>query len=228
MSDILNRWFAWSEVWALFIPLCVLYFHSRQPSYLRPVIAYLWIALAINLFGDVIGDFKTKFNFPHWLQSNNPLYNIHSIVRFTCFSYFFLLLKQPYFKTIKRILPVISLLFIVIYFGKYADFFYPVHLSGGLLTVEAYLLLIYCMLYYLSQLKADVMLITESPSFWVVTGLCIYVVLNFFVFLFYVPLLDQNQDLSIKMWNVHNAAYIILCLLIGVAFYRSGGSTYKA
>ena len=71
----------WSEVWALLIPLFVLIGNTKQPTFLKPVIIYLLLALPINLIGDITADFKKYF--PSWLQSNTPLYNIHSVVRFT-------------------------------------------------------------------------------------------------------------------------------------------------
>ena len=77
----------WSEVWALCIPISVLLFSGRkQPAFIKPVIIYLWVALALNLLADIIANFKTYL--PGWAYSNNPLYNIHSIVRFTMFHTF--------------------------------------------------------------------------------------------------------------------------------------------
>ncbi len=178
---------------------------------------YLWLALLFNFIADVIGDFKRYF--PAWLQSNNPLYNVHSLVRFACFSYFFISLKQSSTNAIQKIIPFLSLLFVLINFSFFENFFNPMHLSGDLLAVEAYLLLIYCMLYYLLRLKKDVEVISGGKVFWVVTGLSIYVVINFFVFLFYLPMIKLNPMLAGKMWTIHNIAYIIFCILIAKAFY---------
>ncbi|MCW3110339.1 MAG: hypothetical protein JWQ09_4845 [Segetibacter sp.] len=221
MNKIIESILEWSEVWALLIPLLVLMFTPKQPSFLKPVIVYLWFALLLNLLGDIIAGFKRTYHFPFWLQNNNPLYNIHSVIRFTCFSYFFISLKQPFFKILKKLLPLLSLLFISINFAFIDDFFDRNSLSGNLLSAEAYLLLIYCMLYYLSQLKDEDDIITMRPDFWVATGLSIYVVINFFVFLFYVPMLSQNLELAINIWTVHNVAYIILCLFVAKAFYAT-------
>lgn len=211
----------WSEVWAVLIPLLVSWFYRKQSVFLKPVVIYLWLAFLLNLAGDIIAAFRVNYHFPSWLQSNNPLYNIHSVVRFTCFSYFFVSLKQPSFGAFKKLLPLASLAFLIINFKFFEKFFYKGHLSGNLLTAESYLLLIYCMLYYLEDLKDENDMITNYASFWVVTGLTIYVVINFFVFLFYVPMLDQNFILADKMWNIHNVAYIIFCLFIAKAFYAT-------
>lgn len=209
----------WSEVWAVLIPLFVLVICRSQPKYLQSVILYLWIALVINLAADIIGDFNSYL--PDWMQTNLVLYNLHSIVRFTCFSYFFIMLKPSSFKAYQKILPVIFILFITVNFSIAEDFFNQYHISGNLLAAEAYLLLIYCLLYYLSQLKEEKGFLIRGKEFWVVTGLSIYVVVNFFVFLFYVPMIRDNPELANNMWNVHNVAYILLNLFIARSFYVS-------
>jgi hypothetical protein len=75
-------------------------------------------------------------------------------------------------------------------------------------------------LYYLAKLRDEDDDLSRGPDFWVATGLSIYVVVNFFVFLFYVPMIDQNSSLADNIWNVHNIAYIILCIFITKAFYE--------
>ncbi|HMH32683.1 MAG TPA: hypothetical protein VK543_06610 [Puia sp.] len=184
---------------------------------MRPVIVYLWAALLLNLVGDVIGDFKRYL--PIWLRSNNVLYNIHSIIRFACFSYFFQLLGKSFRSTFDIIINLCAVAFVIFNFVQIEHFNNPLHLSGNLLATEAYLLLIYCLQYYLAKLKAETGEFGRDKDFWVVTGLSIYVVINFFVFLFYVPLLTENPDLADKMWNVHNLAYISLSIFIAKAFY---------
>ena len=219
MTGILDQILNWSEVWAIFIPLLVLIFRREQPAFLKPVIIYLWFALVINLVGDTIGDFKAYL--PGWLHSNNILYNIHSLVRFACFSFFFQMLGKEFRNRFDRIVNLVALLFIILNFTLIEKFNNPNHLSGNLLSTEAYVLLIYCMQYYLLQLKADAGKFAERKDFWVVTGLSIYVVINFFVFLFYVPMLKENPVLADEIWTVHNLAYITLCIFITRAFYVS-------
>lgn len=224
MSKIAELIFNWSEVWALLIPLFFLMFRNKQPALITPVVVYLCLAFLLNLFGDIIADFKRPYHFPAWLQSNNPIYNLHSVVRFACFSYFFISLPQPQFKTLKKIIAVVFILYFIIDFTLFENFFYPNHLSGNILSAEAYLLLIYGMLYYLAVLNdEDDDTAFKGPVFWTVTGLSIYVVINFFVFLFYVPMITQNLVLALDIWNVHNAAYIILCLFIARALYATPG-----
>ena len=73
MGKLFQSALDWSEVWALLIPLFVLLFKRQRPRFLKPVIIYLWLALAINVVIDMIWVYKRYF--PDWLQSNNPYYN---------------------------------------------------------------------------------------------------------------------------------------------------------
>lgn len=210
--------FDWSEVWALLIPLFQLLKKPKQPGYMTPVIIYLFAALILNLSVDILAEYN-HYHRGEISISNNPLYNIHSLIRFACFSYFFILLRQSFYIKIKKIIPVIFIAFLIIDFGFFEDFFFRNHISGNLFSAEAFLLLVYCMLYYLSKLKDAEGNFSGSKDFWVVTGLSIYVVTNFFVFLFYVPMIKENSHLANNMWDVNNVAYIILCIFITKAFY---------
>ncbi|MEO6230289.1 MAG: hypothetical protein ABJB11_15855 [Ferruginibacter sp.] len=207
----------WSEVWALLIPLVVLLLRRRQPVYIRPVIVYLWLALLINAVIDVV--MAINIYVPGSALSNNPYYNVHSVLRFACFSYYFIKLPQPAFVKLKWFIVLFSVLFMFIDFLFFEDFFNYDHFSGTLLVTEAYLLLIYCLQYYLAVLRSDDDNLFKGPDFWIVTGLGIYVVVNFFVFLFYIPMLKVDISLATNIWNVHNIAFIIFCIFITKALY---------
>ena len=221
MGDYVLLALDWSEVWALLIPLLVLSFHRKQPASLKPIIIYMWLAFLLNLAIDIIMAIRSYY--PD--LSNNPFYNLHSIVRFICFSIYFIQLPQASFTRTKKFLAIVSVVFLVINFIFFEKFFNHDSFSGNLLTTEAYLLLVYCMLYYLSELRDDNKNLFDGPDFWVVTGLSIYVVTNFFVFLFYLPMIYVDVTLAINIWNVHNIAFIIFCLFITKAFY--GPVRYK-
>lgn len=223
MKSILMTILDWSEVWALIIPLSVFLFRRQQHPSLKPIIVYVWIGFLINAVIDVL--MIINMYFTNDFISNNFLYNIHSLVRFACFSFYFIRLQPGSFARVKKTLAIASALFLLINFGFIENFFNYDSFSGNFLALEAYLLLVYCMLYYLTELKSDDDNLFHSPHFWIVTGLCIYVVINFFVFLFYLPMLNVDQDLAVRFWNVHNIAFIIFCLLIAKAFY--GPFRYK-
>src|SRR5450432_33383 len=218
MLEKLYLIFDWSEVWALFIPLLVLVFRRNQPAFLKPIIIYLWIALFLNLTGDSIAEFKEYY--AGWIRSNNPLYNIHSVARFVCFSYFFQLLGAHFKGIFNRIISLAAITLILLDFIFIENFMNTRHLSGNLLALEAFVFMIFCMQYYLFQLQVETSAFFKRKDFWVVTGLSIFVVVNFFVFLFFVPLLTENPDLADRMWSIHNLAYIVLCIFIAKAFYE--------
>lgn len=207
----------WSEVWALLIPLITYQLQRNQPRFLRPILLYLVGALFLNLTGDIVGDFKAYL--PGWLQTNILFYNIHSLFRFGCFIYFFNEIDQLDFSLFRNILTLFYLILITMNYFFLEDYFDQIRISGNLFTIEAYFLLIFCLLYYLSQLRNEVVNLSDSKVFWVVTGLSIYVVINFYIFLFYVPMIQENPMLAEKMWSVHNIAYIVLCLFITKALY---------
>jgi hypothetical protein len=217
MMKLLSSAVDWSEVWALLIPLIILLLRRRQPAYVKPVIVYLWLALLINLVIDVI--MFINIATPGSSLSNNPYYNLHSLARFACFSIYFIQLPQPSFVKLKKYIAIFSIVFTICNFFFFDDFFNRDHFSSNLFVTEAYLLLIYCMQYYLAELKRDDDDVFKGPDFWIVTGLGIYVTVNFFVFLFYLPMLNIDLPLATNIWSVHNIAFIILCIFIAKALY---------
>src|SRR6187549_2306169 len=114
MGYFLLKALDWSEAWALVIPLMVLLFRRQQPVTLKPIIIYLWLGLIINLAIDIIMVINTyRHNYD---LSNNPLYNLHSVARFICFSIYFMQLPQPAFMKLKKVLAAVSVVFLVINF----------------------------------------------------------------------------------------------------------------
>lgn len=217
MPNILSEIFDWSEVWAPLIPLLVLLKHRRQPSYFKPVIIYLVLAFVVDLTIDAGWKFKSYV--PVWLKDNNYLYNVHSIIRFICFVSFFEMLDQPFLQKFKKVVPYLSAAFLFVNFYWLEKFVVPNKFSSRLLSVEAGLLLFYCTRYFLYRQREERVSPIQPPDFWVVIGLSIYVVINFFIFLFYSTLIDKKMnDTAIALWNVHNVAYIVFCLFIAKAF----------
>ncbi len=214
--QILNLILDWSEVWALLIPLTVLLYFPKQPHFYRPIIAYLCIALLINLCIDVI--WKFKYSLPLNFRNNNLLYNLHSIIRFLLFSSFFIKLNQPFLNRLKIIIPIALLILVALNFIYFESILF---VSSRLFTFEAAALLFFCLQYFLFILQTDTTSVKGQPGFWVVMGLSIYVAASFFIFLFYQTLANNYRNLAFIVWDIHNVFYIILCIFIGKAFYES-------
>lgn len=208
----------WSEVWALILPISLLLIR-KQPAVLKPVVFYVWIALFINLGIDLTWKIRTIL--PARYNSNNYLYNLHSIIRFFLFSTFFIRLKQPFLTTIKKLIPFCFLAFVVINFSFYENFFDYWKLSSRLLSVEAILLLFYTLQYYLFKINDHVDVNIFNSDFWIVTGLGIYVTINFFIFLLYNELTTRMQHFAVSLWSAHNISYIVFNLFIAKGFYES-------
>jgi len=215
----------WAEVWAPLIPIIVLLIYRKQPKGLEIVVLFTWITFFLNIAIDGIWIIRKYFGLG--LQGNNPIYNIQSLVRFLCFSSFFINLPQKHFYWFRRILAGIFVLFFFINFIFLENFFNQAHLSENLLTTESYVLLAYCMQYYLAELNEDNDELTRQPNFWIVTGLSIFLVVSFFVFLFYTQLLRIDGNLSDNMWYFHNIAFIVFCIFIAKAFYDPSRNRYS-
>ena len=214
----------WLEVWAILIPLFVLLKKPQQPVYMQAVILYLFIALFLNIVANLIWKRETLgLNTDY--NNNNPLYNLHSIFRLMFFSIFFIHLRQPFLTRIKMLIPFAFILFVVINFIFFENFFQK-KISSRLHTVESGILLFYCLQYYLFRLKDEQASFTKMPDFWVVTGLGIFVVISFpiylfydrMIYLFYGPKLDEFKFL-LDIWEVQKIGFLICCILIAKAFY---------
>jgi hypothetical protein len=215
VADILD----WSEVWGTLIPLAVWMRHKEQPGYLRPVVLYIWFALVINLIVDVI--WKLKLVIPRPWNTNNYLYNVHSVIRFYLFSAFFIRLQQPFLKRLKKVMPWVFGLFVVLNFSLSENFFNYFNLSSRLLALEAGILLFYCLQYYFYKVKGDQEIGINQPDFWVVTGLGIYVAINFFIFLLYNELSSYDIPFAVDIWTIHNLSYVLLQIFLAKALYES-------
>lgn len=215
--DFLQYLIDWSEVWILIFPFIVFLSKRNQPEFMRPVFIYLWISFFCNLISDGMWLFLDII--PKGYRSNTIFYNIQSLSRFICFAVFFFMLKQKDFRWLQKILVIVFSFITLFYFSFIDSFFNKNYISSDMMSGESFFLLFFCMLYYLSILKSDTPRFRQRKDFWVVTGICIFAVLNFFIFLFYKPLLEENRDLAEKIWTLHNIAFIIFILFITKAIY---------
>lgn len=226
MLSIFYKILNWSEVWALLIPLAILLWRKNNTAYLRPVRIYIISALLINLAIDLIAEFKDDWGFTQddLLWNNNFLYNIGSVLRLLLLSWFFILLRQRFMHRLKLIIPFAFLVFVLVNFIFFENFI-PRGINEGfssrLLATESALLLFYCLQYFIFLMIEDkTTSLSAQPGFWVVTGLSIYVSVNFFIFLFYSYLIRATLDFAVNIWDVHNIVFINFCIFMAIQFYR--------
>lgn len=206
----------WSEVWALLIPLFVLLRKQQQPGYIQPVIYYLFTALFLNIIANLIWK-RNSLGLNTVFDNNNPVYNFHSIFRLIFFSVFFIHLKQPFLSLVKMIIPFLFILFVVFNFIFFERNSQP-KISTSLHMVESGILLFYCLQYYLFKMNADESSFAKMPDFWIVTGLSIFMVLSFPIYLFYDRLLIEQHKFVLDIWEVQKIGFFILCFFIAKAF----------
>lgn len=208
--------FDWIEVWALLIPIFVLLTKKNVAFELKPVLCYLFIAFALNTTANLIyNQRKLGLDLP-W-HKNVILYDIHSVVRLLLFSWFFIRLNQPLLITIKKYLPVLFLVFVIADIYIFNDSFNDL-INIHLHTLESGILLFYCLQYYLYLfLLEEKWSFKKMPSFWIVTGLSIFIIVSFPIYLFYKQLMNQNRDFVINVWIIQKIAFFIFCFFIAKA-----------
>jgi hypothetical protein len=226
MNSFLKEFFAWSEVWALFIPLTILFIRRKHITKdLKPLVIYVWVAVVLNTLADFIWKFGVTFDLPTWLQNNNPLYNLHSSFKVLFFGWLFLINSSGALTRFIKFIISFYIIFVVLNFTFNQSFWF---LSSRLLVIEVILLLIFGILWCLDTLKKDSTdAKKQAPVFYVVIGIFIYSAVLFIIFLFY-PLIAQvsrnefDQEFALRVWDIHNITFMILCFFIAKAFYECG------
>jgi hypothetical protein len=221
--------FDWAEVWALLIPLTIFIIRKPVANWIRPVKWYVITALFLNICINIfwyINKFELFGSKPGHIWNNNVLYNLNSVARLLLFAWFFNLLRQRFMHRVKAIIPYAFLVFVLINFIIYENFIPSKQeiFSSRLLSTEAALLLFYCLQYFIYMVIEDKTVgLTKQPGFWIVTGLSIYMAVSFFIFLFYDYLRVASNKFAVDIWDVHNSAFILLCILISKQFYQKNG-----
>ena len=184
--------------------------------YLKPVKVYL--ALILCLY---IGSYAVYFNI---IDNNHFYYTLISVCRLSCFTWFFARIKLL---PNKKIIPVVygtAIILILLNFIFLEDFLTA--FSSTTFSLEALILLVLCLLYFLKKLKADEPSKQADTSSFIITGLAVYEAVCFPLFLFYNALINSNNHYAAAVWNiVQNINYLVFCLLIARAFYGNSKHT---
>jgi hypothetical protein len=210
----------WSEVWALFIPLTVLAVR-RKPvnAFLKPVVIYLFVALVLDAYADFTWKFQLILHLPEWMWNNNIVYTIHFVTRLLLFSWFFIRLNEPYMTLVKKLIPVLFLVIVIVNFKRSNPF---TEFNSVAAAASAAFLIVYCILHYLYLSQQEIAPSSSKRSIgWVVAGLSIYQAESFFIYLFYTTLINNSLNFSIDIWNVQNIFFIIFCIFLAIALNES-------
>lgn len=219
MPPLLKEILDWSEVWALLIPLAVLIWKRKIPKAAMPLVLYASIALVLNICQDVIWKNHLVFFYSSKPGDNIIFYHIHSIIRLLLFSWFFVQLQQPFLHKTKRVVPFVFIIIVLINYVFFESIF--TRFNSSMLGLEALVILFYCMVYFLNLLiEEEAVSYKKNATFWMVTGISIYVVINFPIFIFYKSFSDTALKFAVGIWDLHNITYIMLCIFMAKYFYN--------
>lgn len=212
---MISEIFDWSEVWAVAIPLVIIFLRRQQLSAgMAPVIVYLILAFILSAAIDV--SWKYKPYMPPFLQQNNFLYNIVSICRLFCFIFFFRRIGIPKTKFYQNISLVSALLLLTFNFL----FLEPFKEMGPIsFAIEGIILLYFSLSYFLRELKKDEVNARFDPVLIIITGLSVFEAVCLPIFLFFGQLSKESDDSVYYVWPIHNAVNIVFCLFIARALY---------
>jgi hypothetical protein len=214
MDDILNTLRNWSEVWGLFFPLGVMLFSKLSFKGLELIKGYVLLAFIINSFSTIIFVFNNEL--PPIFRNNNIFYNIHSLIRVFCFSAYLLITIQEKYLRVARIIFFVYFILVIINFSFFELAFF---FSTRVYVSESIILLIIVILFLLNKIHDDSNINwMKHPAFIICVGIGFYEVLNFFIFLFFSPLLKQNREFGKLTMTIHNFTYVIFCITLAIAF----------
>ena len=225
-SSLLYNLFDAAEFWALLFPLLLIFPIRKSETWKKPLAVFIFLALPINFINCLIANSNfIPFDLP--FQNNTVLYNVMSIIRFSCFTWFFYLIPQKGFSTFAKLIPIAYLVCFIILFAFFENFFNTEMISSNLLAAEAFLLLMFCLLSYFSIYRAEDSTSQSDSLLWIISGLALYVVIDFFLYLFYEPLILEDPILADKSWTIHNIAFTIFCGAMARGLYLSKANTRK-
>ncbi|TMI64804.1 MAG: hypothetical protein E6H07_02495 [Bacteroidetes bacterium] len=231
--DWLTEIIDWSEVWATLIPLIIFFIRRPNAPWIKSMVTYLCVLLAISLVVDITWKHKTLeiedwtkkvfsflFHGPNKDFNNAIFYNILSSARLILITWFFIVINKSY-KKIQLAIAVLFLVFVVINFCFFENI--NEDFSSRLFSIEAGIILLYCLLFiYHVNLSDEIVSITSLSEFWAVTGFTLYAAINFFIFMFFQYLIKAAKEaFAIDIWNVHNISYIVLNLFIAFAIFKA-------
>ena len=184
-----------------------------------PISIYIWVALLFNLIANIISSQKVLgINLP-W-HNNIIIYNAHSVARLIFFMWFFWILEPDFVKRSAFKVVVFLVLGLAIALAIY-EFYADEVISSYSYSTGSSLLLFFCIKYFLFALKTEDSGFSRQPSFWIVTGLGLFVVVTFPIYLFYKMAHVQDPYIADNIWRVQNIAFLVMCIFIGVGFFVS-------
>lgn len=216
----LNRWI---EVWPYLLPLSIFFFQRHKNKNTRLLFIFTCIAFILSLAGTIT--WRYAYLFPESFKNNNILYNAGSIVR-TVFPALYIL-QLPSIKPLRYLWYIFSgyILFILLSFFFWDDIFI---LSTIQHSAESILILIFTISFYLHLIVDDeINLKSVIAPLVFCTGISVYSSVNFFIYLFFYPVLNTDEHFSYKIYNASLYSLVFYWLMTGLAIYLHGRQPVK-
>ena len=158
-----------------------------------------------------INDFTIIYRSDHGLKVSVFLY-IFTVIEYIFFS--FLLYHLIKSTIVKKAILICSLLFIVFCLYNIVD--KPIRVFDSVqASIESILVLAYCIIYFYEQLnQPQISFIYTKYTFWLITGLLVYLSGTFFLYAFAVNLPDQTR---INFWVINLICTILKNLFFTIA-----------
>jgi len=169
----------------------------------------IFIYIVYSLFNDVLLLYLTN-------QKISVLFplSLFTVIEYSLFTLFFYYLSDKI--KFKRFVVLLSMLF----YGLAIINFFFLGKSKGFdsipATIEAFLIIVYCIYYFYSQLnKPQVSFIYSTFHFWIAIGIFIYVAGTFFLFVQY-SILSEKEIRS--FWIINLISNILKNILFSISF----------
>lgn len=210
---------------SLFALIVGIKYYRKDRSYQLFILYCLSNTFLLNIVNNFINYSFNLKGIRHviYLETANTLF---ALLEITAFFYLFKeILNIKFVKHMIKICWIVFLFFCVIFFWKTIENkpteSQITNNSFIINCIEFFMLLFLCLLYFYELLTKEtrqVIPLTQSPSFWIISGLFFYCIVSLPVLLIGYKLFITNRDLYFIMFSIHYLSLSFLSLCLAKAF----------
>jgi hypothetical protein len=214
----------WSEVWALLIPLTIIFIKKPAGKGVPWLVSYIIFAIIINFFAQFVLEFYTLL--PTGLRvGNNLFYNLHSLARVSLLGAYIISLRNYKYAIFMKLLLGCYILYAILNFILWES---PLLLSSYFYSVGSSVLLIFCFIYFIQSISDEEQTNwLKHPSFIICTGIAVYEAITFFIFLFLFPLFDKDPGFAAIAMRIYLGCFLLFCILLAIGLYKYRAKAVK-
>lgn len=195
----------YADTYGSLLPLIVMLVHKNKVSK-EVFILFGYFIASIIVFG--YSNYLADRN-----KNNYFLYHIFSIIELSfILCYFKIVLRTK----LIRFLVTTILLFFYLFSIFNILFLEKINsLNSNTLSIEFFLMIIFCFIYYYKFSKTDkILFFQKEPNFWIVTGFFIYFSSTILIFSFYKYAAKNYKAFTINFWALQEIMYLVKNLVI--------------